>query len=249
MRRDQSNSFMPTAASSTKNLAPHQADKVPPQSVHGRRSTKRDPAGTRRRILDAGQSEFAQHGYSGANVGRIAAAARCNIRMIYHYFGSKENLYISVLEGAYDRIRAHERQLNLEAYDPVPGMRRLVQFTFDYLLRNPDLVALIRNENLLGARFLKYSQQVPQSTRPLVQSIGNLLARGRATGAFHGEADAMQLYITLLSLCFIHISNRHTLTVMFQRDLSDRDWLQERRRHVVQVVLAYLTTGAQPHPE
>jgi AcrR family transcriptional regulator len=249
MRRDQSNSFMPIAASSTRNLAPHQADKAPPQSVPGRSSTKRDPAGTRRRILDAGQSEFAQHGYSGANVGRIAAAARCNIRMIYHYFGSKESLYISVLEGVYDRIRAHERQLNLEAYDPIPGMRRLVEFTFDYLLGNPDLVAMIRNENLLGARFLKNSEQVPQSTRPLIQSIGNLLARGRATGAFHGEADAMQLYITLLSLCFIHISNRHTLTVMFQRDLSDRDWLQERRRHVVQVVLAYLTTDAQPHPE
>ena len=212
-------------------------------------AAKRDPAGTRRRILDAGQSEFAQHGYSGANVARIAAAARCNIRMIYHYFGSKEHLYLAVLERAYKRIRAHERQLRLEAYEPVAGMRQLVEFTFDYLLEYPELVAMIRNENLLGARFLKNSRQVPQTTRPLVQSIEDLLARGRATGAFHAEADAVQLYITLLSLCFIHVSNRHTLSVMFQRDVSDPDWLRERRRHAVQVVLAYLQAGGQLYQE
>lgn len=206
-------------------------------------TAKRDPAGTRRRILDAGQSEFAERGYSGAHVGRIAAAARCNIRMIYHYFGSKENLYLAVLDRAYDRIRAHERQLRLEASEPLGGMRQFIEFTFDYLLENPELVALIRNENLLGARFLRNSQVVPQTTQPLIRSIEDLLARGRAAGVFRCQTNAVQLYVSLLSLCFIHVSNRHTLTVMFQSDMADRDWLKERRGHVVQVMLAYVTSG------
>lgn len=245
MRRDENESAAGMSAPSPTSQTKRKSDR---SAARAGVTTKRDPAGTRRRILDAGQSEFAERGYSGAHVGRIAAAARCNIRMIYHYFGSKENLYLAVLDRAYDRIRAHERQLRLESSEPLSGMRQLVEFTFDYLLENPELVALIRNENLVGARFLRNSQIVPQTTQPLIESIENLLARGRTAGVFRCHTSAVQLYVSLLSLCFIHISNRHTLTVMFQSDMADQEWLKERRGHVVQVVLAYLTAGA-PVPQ
>ena len=204
---------------------------------------KRDPAATRQRILEASESEFSRHGYSGARVERIATAARANIRMIYHYFGGKEGLYLAVLERVYERIRMLERQLRLETYEPVEGVRRLVEFTFDYLLAHPEFVAILRTENVMGACFLKRSRAVPRSTEPLMQAIEDLLERGRAAGLFHARTDAVQLYVTLLSLCFTHISNRHTLSVMFQRDMADPEWLSERRKHVVDVALAYLTAS------
>jgi len=226
----------------------------PSRAGFGPRRTagRRDPAATRERILEAGRTEFSQHGYSGARIERIARASRSNIRMIYHYFGSKEGLYLAVLEDTYRRVRQRERELDLHHLAPLEGMRRLVEFTFDYLRDDPSFVKLIGNENLLQGRFLKKSRVVPETTLPLVEALEDLLRRGQASGAFHRQVDPVQLYVTLLAVCFTHLSNRHTLSIMFQRDLSDAGWLAERRRHVVDVILSYLTAegGARaPGPE
>ena len=60
---------------------------------------------TRAEILDVATQEFAEHGYSGARVDEIAERTRTTKRMIYYYFGSKEELYTAVLERAYAEIR------------------------------------------------------------------------------------------------------------------------------------------------
>lgn len=202
---------------------------------------KRDAAATRARILEASRTEFSQHGYSGARIDRIAKSAKSNVQMIYRYFGGKEALYLTVLEDTYARVRGLERQLQLKDYEPLEGMRKLVEFTFDYLIEDPVFVAIIRNENVAGGRFVRMSDRVPASTLPLVEAIVDLMKRGQKEGVFKREVDPTQLYITILSLCFTHLSNQHTLSVMFQRDLSNHDWLAERRVHVVDVVLSFLT--------
>jgi AcrR family transcriptional regulator len=201
----------------------------------------RDSAATRQRILEAACKEFAQFGYSGGRMDRIAHGARSNVQMIYRYFGGKDELYLAVLEDTYSRIRALERQLDLAAYPPIGGMRKLVEFTFDYLLENPDFVKTIRNENVVGGEFARRSTVVPSTTYPLLDAITDLLKQGRASGAFKVEIDPMQLYITILGLCLTHLSNRHTLSVMFQRSLEDSKWLAERRDHACDVILSYLT--------
>ncbi len=204
---------------------------------------RRDPAATRERILEAGRAEFSQHGYNGARIDRIARRSRSNIRMIYHYFGGKEPLYLAVLEDTYRRIREQELQLELKHLAPAEGMRQLIEFTFDYLRDNPNFVKLVCNENLLQGRFLKKSRLVPETTLPLLEVVGDLLERGQASGVFHKKVGPVQLYATILSVCFTHISNRYTLSIMFQQDLSDAEWLSERRKHVVDVILSYLTAG------
>jgi AcrR family transcriptional regulator len=78
----------------------------------------RDPEKTRQRILDAATAEFARHGLGGARVDRLAQRAGANKRMLYYYFGSKEALFLAVLEAAYQRIRDAERALDLEHRDP-----------------------------------------------------------------------------------------------------------------------------------
>ena len=202
---------------------------------------KRDAEATRRRILDAACHAFAQHGLSGARIDQIAQAAEANVQMIYRYFGGKQELYLAALEDTYARIRAHERQLDLSTQPPEEGMRRLVEFTFDYLRDNPDFVAMIRNENIASGRFARTLPMVSDTTLPLLEAIDDLVARGRASGAFKTEIDPAQLYVTIMSLAITHLSQRHTLSAMFQRDLGDADWLNERRAHAVEVVMTYLT--------
>lgn len=201
---------------------------------------KRDAAATKERILRAGIAEFARHGFNGARIERIARRARSNMRMIYHYFGSKERLYLAVLERIYQRVRSAERQLHLSHLDPAEGMARLIHFTFAYLLDNPEFVNLVCGENLLQGKYLKKSTLVPETTLPLVEAIRSLLERGQRAGVFRKRVDPVQLYVTILSVCFTHISNRHTLSIMFQKDVAEEAWLEDRRAHVVDVIQSYL---------
>ena len=123
-------------------------------------------------------------------------------------------------------------------------MARLIEFTFDNLIKDAGFVRLVMGENLLGGRYLKKSNVVPALTLPLMEGIKDLLTRGEAAGVFRKDVDPLQLYITILSVGFTHLSNRHTLSAMFRRDLSDPQWLEARRKHVRTVVLSYLQSDS-----
>lgn len=205
---------------------------------------RRDAEKSRQAILAAATAEFCTHGYTGARVERIAKRASANMRMLYHYFGSKEGLYTAALESIYDQIRGQERALDLKNRPPVEGMRELVRFTFDFFARQPNFVALINNENLMKGRFLKRRPAIRAMTLPLIEAIEDLLRRGEAEGAFRGDVDPVQLYVTIVAQSQLHIANRYTLSILFDRDLSDPAWLAARRSHAEEVVLFFLA----PHP-
>jgi len=201
---------------------------------------KRDSAATRARILGAATEEFCTKGYDGARMEKIVARAGCNIRMAYHYFGRKEDLYLTVLERAYEQVRSREAELDLKQLEPAAGMKALIEFTFDHIAHHPEFTALMNTENILKGRFLKKSTQVPETTIPLVEAIRDLLDRGETIGVFRRNVDPIQLYITILSVSYIHISNRFTLSIIFQQDLSDKAWLRQRRQHACDVVMGFL---------
>lgn len=213
----------------------------PPKTA--RRSTpraRRNAGETRERLLQAATGEFCERGYDGARMERIVRNAGCNIRMAYHYFGDKEGLYLTVLEHIYEDLRSKERELNFMHLEPVAGMRALVEFTFDHMADHPEFIALVRNENMLGGRMLKKSGKVAQQSTPLVGMIRETLGRGEKAGLFRPDVDPLQLYVSILSLSLTHISNLHTLSTIFEKDLADPVWLAERRKHAVEVILAYL---------
>ena len=203
----------------------------------------RDPERTRRAILAAAKSEFCQHGLTGARVERITRKSHSNTRMIYHYFGNKEGLYLAVLEAVYGEIRTQEQALDLSRADPVEGIRRLVGFTFDFFASRGDFIALISAENIQRARCLKRLPSIQAMTTPLVETIRDLLKRGEAQGLFRTDVDPVQLYVSIVAQSQLHISNRHTLSVLFDQDLRDPDWLAARRAHTMDIFLTYLTAS------
>jgi AcrR family transcriptional regulator len=201
---------------------------------------KRNAEDTRERLMQAATQEFCERGYDGARIERIAKSACCNIRMVYHYFEDKEGLYLAVLERVYSELRQKEKGLDLEHFDPASGMRRLIEFTFDHMGDHPEFIKLILNENLLSGRMLKKSSKVAHETTPLVGMINGALERGEKIGVFRHGVDPMQLYVSILSLSFVHISNRYTLSIIFEKDLGNPKWLSERRIHAVDVIMSYL---------
>ena len=202
---------------------------------------QRDPEGMRRRILEAAKQEFASHGLAGARVDRIAAKAGANKRMLYYHVGKKDDLYLAVLEAAYEKIRAEERMLDLEHLDPPEAIRRLIDFTWNYFIRNPEFLALLNTENLARARHLKRSTKVKSMHSPFVEMIRTVVRRGVDSGDFQVLVDPVQLYISIAALSFFYLSNSATLSVIFGRDLLKQDARDERLEHMVALVLAALT--------
>ena len=200
----------------------------------------RNAQDTRKRILKAAQLEFARHGYGGGRVERICKSAKTNIRMIYHYFGNKDGLYLEVLEETYRGIRMLEQELDLEGREPVDSIRELVRLTFDFLANDPFFVRIIMNENLMMGKTARKSKLIPGMTKPLITILDVILRKGQRDGVFRRQLTAIHLYITILGLCLIHVSNRYTLSNMFQTDISEADWLAERQQIVTDVILSYL---------
>ena len=202
----------------------------------------RDAERTKAEILKAAREEFCEQGFNGARVDSIAARARANKRLLYHYFGNKEALYSAVLLDAYQEIRRGERELTLSQYDPNEAMDRMVRFTFRHFLANPWFPRLLAVENLQNARFLKQLKDIPTINSPLVDELRDILKRGAETGTFRTDVDPMQLYISIAGLGYFYVSNMKTLSVIFDRDLSQFAMIQEREAQAVQMVLDYLRT-------
>lgn len=203
-------------------------------------SPVRDAERTRALILDAAVTEFARSGLGGARVERIAEQASVNVRMLYYYYGSKDDLFLAVLERAYAAIRESEQGLELDQLQPAEAVRRLVRFTWGFQVAHPEFITLLNSENLHKGRHLAQSKLIAGLHSRLLELIGRLLERGARAGAFRRGVDPMQLYITIAGLGYFYLSNRHTLSAIFGRDLMAPRTREARMAHMIDVVLGYL---------
>ncbi|MFN4141734.1 TetR/AcrR family transcriptional regulator [Aestuariivirga sp.] len=202
----------------------------------------RDPEATRARILKAAKAEFARKGLGGARVDDIAARARTNKRMLYHYFGNKDDLFRITLEDAYADIREAEARLEIEKDDPLTALKRLVRFTWSYYLDNPEFITLVNSENLHKARHIKVSERMREMSRPFVERMRALLARGAREGLFRGDLDAVQVNITIAAIGYYYLTNRFTGSIVFERDLMDKAALEKRLDFNTKTILRVVCT-------
>ena len=201
----------------------------------------RDAERTRADILDVATREFADRGYNGARVDEIATKTRTTKRMIYYYFGSKEQLYIAVLERVYQQIRTAEQALDVEGLDPVDAIRRIAELTFDHHQSHPDFIRLVSIENINRAEHMAKSPGFPGQNASALSLIEQILARGREQGRFRREVDALDVPMLISSYCVFRVANRHTFGTLFGRDLTDRGRRAHYRRMLGDVVVSYLT--------
>jgi len=204
------------------------------------RVVKRDPERTRAKILDAATDEFTKHGLGGARVDRIAKRAGTNERMLYYYFISKDQLFLTVLENVYIKLAEAERALDLGHLDPVDAITKLVQFIWNYYIAHPEFISLINSENLHEAKYLRKSRKLAQLVSPVQDNIREIVQRGQESGVFRGGIDPAEVYITLVALNYYYLSNRHTLSTVLARDLMSPVARESHLKHAIEVVLSYL---------
>lgn len=197
----------------------------------------RDAEATKARILAAAKQEFARLGLGGARVDEIAEQANANKRMIYHYFGGKEELFAAVLEDAYLDIRRAEQALRLDDLPAEEALITLVRFTWDYYLENPEFIRLVNSANLHKARHLEGNDRVREAQRQFTDMVRGILDRGVAEGAFRAGIDAVQLNITIAAIGYYYLNNRFTGKVLFERDYLTEPALQERLAFNIETIL------------
>ena len=199
-----------------------------------------DPQRTMADIVAVATEEFASKSLSGARIDEIAARTRTSKRMIYYYFGSKEGLYLAVLEEAYRRIRGIERGLSVADLPPDEALRRLVGFTFDYQIANPDFIRLVMNENIHNGEFLAQSKTVQQLNVSAIDAVRSIYLRGVAEGVFRDGLDPLDLHMSISALCFFTVSNRYTFSLVFKHDIHTPAALAARRASVVDMVARFV---------
>ncbi|PDT82559.1 TetR family transcriptional regulator [Sinorhizobium sp. BJ1] len=213
---------------------------------------KNDPQRTQEDILDVATEEFSTHGLAGARVDAIAERTRTSKRMIYYYFGSKEALYLAVLERSYRKIRTLEADLALANLPPENALRTLIATTFDHDEANPDFVRLVSIENIHHAAHMLRSEAIRELNVSVIQTIDAIVQRGLADGTFCRKADPIDIHMMISAFCFFRVSNRYTFGTIFRRDLSEPATLERHRTMIADAVVSYLkggeTVGAAGRP-
>jgi len=201
----------------------------------------KDPQANRARILRSAIEEFAARGFKGASMDAIAARTQTTRALINYYFGSKEQLYIAVLEQVYAEIRAAEAELALDHLDPPAAIRRIVEFTYNYYLTHEGFVRLVVAENQARGRHLRKSRAMRTLNRPIIERLARVIQRGQADDIFRQDADAVEIHKAIAALGMFNVTNRYTFGAIFQRDMGAKGDVGRRRAMVADMILRYLT--------
>ena len=201
---------------------------------------QRNAVATRDRILKIASKEFAAHGYDGARIDAIVARCKISKNLVYHYFDSKEALFIEVMERAYGAMRERQNELALTGEDPVRDMRELVEKTVQHFIDQPEFHQLLSTENLHKAVHIRKSKVISEMFNPLRTALSTILESGKQKGVFRRDADWVDLYVSISGLGSYFITNRYTLSYVLDVDLGASDRQQSRLRHASDMVISYL---------
>lgn len=188
-------------------------------------------------ILRAATRVFAKHGFSGGRIEQISKAAKSHDRMIYYYFGSKEGLFIAVIEDLYRRFNEAEMALDLDAAQPEKALVDVVSFIWDYYQKNPEFITLLNDENLHRGKHIAKSSRARDYSSPAIQILESVLASGMKKKVFREGLSGRDVYLMIASLNYFYLSNRFTLSAFLGEKLESPTALAHWHQVVVDTVM------------
>jgi AcrR family transcriptional regulator len=201
---------------------------------------QQDAEETRNNILEVAAREFADKGLAGARIDEIAEKTASSKRMIYYYFGGKDELYRAVLERSYGQIRAREDDANFETLPADKALTAHIEHTFDYHVEHPEFVRLVMNENIHHGAHIGHVEGLKDRNKSVIASLKAIVDKGAADGIFRAGIDPIDLHMSISALCFYNVSNRYTFASNFGVDMSSAKSLEKRRAQITEIVLAWV---------
>jgi AcrR family transcriptional regulator len=192
---------------------------------------------TRESILKAATKVFAKHGFDGGRVEQISSAARSYDRMIYYYFGSKEGLFIAVIEELYRRFNEAESALELDVAQPVPALTAVIRFIWSYYQKHPEFITLLNTENLHRGRHIGKSLRAREYSSPAVGILQTVLVAGAQQGVFRDDLAARDVYLMIAAMGYFYLSNRYTLSAFLGEPMETPQALAHWEAFIIDAVL------------
>ena len=199
---------------------------------------------TRDGILRAAIKVFAKHGFEGGSIEKISNAAKSYDRMIYYYFGSKEGLFIEVLEETYRRFNEAESELVLDVAQPLEALTAVVRFMWAYYQKNPEFISLLNTENLHRGTHIAKSLRARDYSSDAIAVLARVLSSGVAQGSFRSDVAARDVYLMIAAMGYFYLSNRFTLSAFLGEALESADALAHWEAFLIESVLR--TVAAEP---
>jgi TetR/AcrR family transcriptional regulator len=205
---------------------------------------------SRAAILDAAERLFADQGYDATSLNQVGTVAGVSRGTPGYFFGSKADLYQAVLDRSFAEVREAVREGRARALASNESSETIlagaVSDYFDFLAARPNFVRLIEREALSGTR--------------LPHGLSHLSAGQEALAAISAElglddspsGEAAQLLLSIISLCWFPMIHARTVAPAVGVRLEDRDEIDRRKRHVIDLVLhgirgrsAFTTTSTE----
>ena len=199
---------------------------------------------TRETLLKAAIKVFGKQGLNGARVEQISRAAKSHDRMIYYYFGSKEALFVAVIEETYRRFNEAEARLALDLSQPVQALRDVIAFMWGYYQKHPEFITLLNSENLHRGRHIGKSSKAGEYSSPALEVLSRVRGSGVQAGLFRPELRARDVYLMIASMGYFYLSNRYTLSTLLGESLEDPAALAQWQQFITDAVLR--TVGDRP---
>lgn len=202
----------------------------------------RDAERSRRAILAAAERLFAERGFEATSLAEIGEEAGVSRGTPSYFYGSKEELYVAVLEAM-----TAERTARLEpafrpllewanATQPAEPLRTVLSGAvgeyLEFLRGRPAFVAIIEREALDGGGRL--AGLVTEST-VMEDAFGALRRRARAHGL--RSFDPAEAIMCLIALSYLPVAHRDTIMRRNGLSLDDPAFFRRRRRHVADVLM------------
>ncbi len=199
---------------------------------------------TRESILRAATKVFAKHGFAGGRVEQISKAAKSYDRMIYYYFGSKEGLFIAVIEEMYRRFNEAEAKVVLNPARPVEALTAGIRFMWGYYQKNPEFITLLNTENLHRGKHISKSLRAREYSSPAVDVLGQVLASGARQKLFRADVSARDVYLMIAAMGYFYLSNRYTLSAFLGEELETPPALAHWEAFLIEAVMRTVKPSA-----
>lgn len=200
---------------------------------------------TLKRILAAARQAFSDKGLAGARIEDIAQDAGVTKQLIHHYYGTKEGLFIAVLDEASDSIMSELLGLEVESLAPAQALQRLLHHFFDQYAQDPLMGSLalegIRYHDAHHTPRNHFLEQAPR----LVNKLDGILQRGAESGVFRQGLDARLFLATAALITTGWFTNRYSTSALTGLETYSEDGLRVWRKHCADFVLASI---AAPGP-
>jgi TetR/AcrR family transcriptional regulator len=206
------------------------------QKIITLKHTKKTDA--RNRILDAARQEFAQNGFGGARVEKIASKAAINKAMIFYYFQTKEKLYKEIIGLAFSQLMPQVQKALLNSADPEHFLDKIPRIYIEFFKNNPFLLkivahGLLQNPEAISSLIHDLMNMAPVSPQKLIQEI---IRKWYEQGQI-SEPDPVHFVLNVIPLCLFSILGKPMVEAILDKKIVDNDEFLETRIHSISNLL------------